>query len=932
MVKFKNLLLVLISFVLVTCNSVEKETTKIVIGFSQFSSETDLGRETIKSMKIEVGLQKNIDLRVKDAESSIDKQIENIEEFIEEDVDLLIVSPIAPKPLKAILNKADGLGIPIVVLNRPIEGVNYKSFIGANNYDTGVNAGLYLETLRKPLNIIQIKSWAGTIPTKQKSDGFNTITKKNTNLNIVATVQDRYDKPGIKKRLKEALNTTNNVNAIFAHTDDLASQASEVINEIGLTNTIILGVGGLNTEKGGLGLVENGIIKATILEPTGGKEAISTSIDVLNNNNILKTKLLPSVIVDSSNVGVLKRQMDLINRQELDIEKQQDLIKKQIKLYSSQRIFLIFTLLSLLIIATLLFLALKSKKAVEKQKKLLVRLIDQIANQKKEIEKIAEDLRVTNEATNNFFTGVSHDFKTPISLILSSTESLINDNSNETPLEFSLIHNNSRRLLRMVNQLLDFRRVESKKFVLKASKTDLNFFVGNIYNDFKSEAIKKSVDFEFFPSKNDLYVYIDKGLFDNILFNLLSNAFKFTPSNGNITVKVYEENNDAVISIKDTGIGIVTSEKEKIFNQFFQGSNNKQTSSGIGLYLTQEYIKLHNGDIKVNSESNKGSEFIISFPKGKSHFKPNEILNDDDIKVKDVKNNLQELDYTPSKQITTPKQTEQTEQKNNDSDKDRLLIIEDNTDLRQFLKEKLSSEYNVYESDGIDTIKDAFEIMPDIIISDVNLPEKSGFEISKILKSDIRSSHIPIIMLTALSSDQANIQGLKSGVDMFLTKPFNLLVLNQCLKTLLYNRKKLQKHYGESLGSIPLKPQDKATTKKQKNTDIERVFLSKVNQVITKNIDDSTFTVEILAEEIGLSRVQLYRKTKAVLGINISDYIQNIRLENAKDMLLENNNLSMADIAYSTGFSSPNYFSTSFKNKFGKTPNQFKKENKSRSI
>ena len=636
----------------------------------------------------------------------------------------------------------------------------------------------------------------------------------------------------------------------------------------------------------------------------------------MNKEEVQQEYLLPSLMVDKTNVTVLKRQQSLIAEQQVDIDKQQSKLAKQIQLFTTQSNYLKFTLLLLGLIGFLLFMTYRSRKKIDKQRKLVEESNILIETQKKEIEAIAEDLRVTNEATNNFFTGVSHDFKTPVSLIMSSTESLLERETGKKPKEYALIHNNSKRLLRMINELLDFKRVESNKFRLQVIKTNIYDFLHSIFLDFEYEAENNKIDFKITTNTKDTHLFIDQNLFDNIFFNLFSNAFKFTPIGGNISVDLKEEEKGVYISIKDSGIGIIESEKEKIFQQFFQGSNNKQTSSGVGLYLAKEYSKLHGGDVEVFSEEGKGAEFRLFIPKGKSHFSEDQIVIDADI----AKNDTIDIDAF---------EFEDASVKNiNNEDQESLLIIEDNSDLRLFLKNKLSQFYKVYESEGIDAVEKAFEIIPDIIISDVNLPEKNGFEITEILKNDERTSHIPTIILTALSSDQAHLKGLQSGVDMFLTKPFNLSVLYQSIQSLLYNRKKLQLFYKKQVPAIsieeaPVKKPKVVESKKTKSLD--QNFLEKINTLIEKNIDDSTFTVEVLAEEIGISRVQLYRKVKAMLGISISDIIQEKRLEKSKSMLIDDS-YSIADIAYSVGFSSPNYFSTAFKNKFGITPKQYIKE------
>ncbi|CAL2088558.1 hypothetical protein T190607A01A_30151 [Tenacibaculum sp. 190524A05c] len=516
----------------------------------------------------------------------------------------------------------------------------------------------------------------------------------------------------------------------------------------------------------------------------------------------------------------------------------------------------------------------------------------------------------SSTTASNFFKGISYDFKTVVSLILSSTESLMNSNSNHDSKELNLIHDNANLLLKMVNQLLEFRKLENNEFDLKVSRTSISSLVSSVYSTFQKEAQKKKIVFSFNSNVNSLELFVDRELVRNMIFNLLSNAFKFTPIQGKISVDIYEKENLVCIAVKDSGIGISVTDKEKIFNQFYQGNNNQQSSSGIGLYLAKAYAELHKGTIEVISKENIGSEFIISLPKGEDHFSENQLIVEEDIQV------------GHSDSLTDSSEHIKEDLNSNE---EIVLIIEDNDDLRFFLKSKLKKSYEVHESDGINVESKILETIPDVIVSDVNLPQKNGFELCEFVKNDERTSHIPVIMLTSLDTDEAHIKGLKSGVDMFLTKPFNLSVLSESIESLLYNRKQIQKY----LKQLYLNTSKERPKKVEgKNKDKEVAFIGKLNELIQKNLDDSSFTVEILAEELHISRVQLYRKTKAVLGITISDYIQNIRLEKSKELLIGDNNLSIADIAYSVGFSSPNYFSTAFRNKYDQTPNEYKHAHK----
>ncbi len=387
---------------------------------------------------------------------------------------------------------------------------------------------------------------------------------------------------------------------------------------------------------------------------------------------------------------------------------------------------------------------------------------------------------------------------------------------------------------------------------------------------------------------------------DKVYFNLLSNAFKFTPDKGEISITIKEDktNNVVKISFKDSGIGIPENELKEVFNAFYQGSNNYKISSGIGLHLSKNFIELHKGTIDIKSK--KGTEFIISLPLGKAHLDKKSIIKEP------VLNLVHQSDYLDLDVI-------EISEPNKNEDKYSVLYIEDNKELLDFVSYKFSSEYTFYVSDGTNAIERALELVPDIIICDLNLPDKNGYQICEFLKKDLLTSHIPILILTASDEQDSYLKALESGADIFLTKPFDLKVLSQSIKGLLFNREKLRFYYSNNIPSVQSDSFGMS----------EQGFLKKMNQFIEMNLSNSAYTVDNLGANLNVSRIQLYRKVKAILGIGVNDHINNIRLEISKEMLKKTNK-TISEIAYAVGFSTPSYFSTSFKNKFGITPKEYK--------
>lgn len=900
-------LLALFFAIIFSCS--KSETKKYTIGFAQTGLNDEWRRAMNQSMRIQASMHSNLNLIILDGEDNIENQTQDIEELIKKEVDLLIVSPVKSRPITPIVEKAYNKGIPVLIVDRKIDSKNYTAFVGGDNYQVGKDAANYLASVsKKPKKIIEIRGLSGSSPAKDRSLGFNNTINKIDNLEVVKSIGSNWESYSIKDSLRIALNEYKDVDFIFAHNDRMALGAWEVVKENNLHENIeFIGVDGLPGENGGIKLVQDDVFLATILYPTGGNEAISLALKILEGQTVPKNNILKTTVIDSRNADIMSDQFNKISHQQQDIFNQQITIKKQEETYSTQSN--ILKLLLGLLITSLLLAAYSvySGYNIRKQKRALELQNKKITIQRNQIKKIAEEVKLSNEAKVNFFTGLSHEFKTPITLILSSIESLSENKAireNKLTKEIGLIFNNSKRLLRLINQLLDFRKVEDKKFNLRASKTNLLEFSTRIFKDFEREVQKRSVKFSIESNNEDLSVFIDRNLMDKVYFNLLSNAFKFTPNNGAIIIKIEDDSNSNFVKIyfKDSGIGIPSDELKNVFKPFFRGSNNNQASSGIGLYLSKQFVDLHKGKIEVSSKN--GTDFILTLYKGKAHLSSDEIVYEPDIIDKSILN-FNEVEESDTFNVVPVKKTEDTYV---------VLLVEDNPDLIALLRNKLETDYEVHVSNGTDAIEKAMEIIPDIIICDVNLPDKDGFEICEILKKDLRTSHIPTIMLTALDNKESYIKGLQSGADLYLTKPFSFSVLSQSIKTMLYNREKLRYYFVNNVHKI---------NSHENFGNSEQDFVLKINKVINDNLDNSKFSVESLAESLNISRVQLYRKLKAILGISVSDYILNFRLDNAK-VLLKETNLTISEIAYSTGFSSPNYFSTSFKSKFEQTPKAFR--------
>jgi signal transduction histidine kinase/DNA-binding response OmpR family regulator len=552
----------------------------------------------------------------------------------------------------------------------------------------------------------------------------------------------------------------------------------------------------------------------------------------------------------------------------------------------------------------------------------------QLKNQHKLDEVKLNEREETDKMKSRFFANISHEFRTPLTLILGPSERIVTDsNQDEIKKKAGTIKRNANRLLSLINQLLDLSKLEAGKLELKASKDNIVPFIKGITMSFESAAEGKDITLKVKSSNDEIDLYFDKEKMTKIMTNLLSNAFKFTPEGGAITVNIKSptpksppgrglkgvgrvyDGNYIEIKVKDTGVGIPKEELPKLFDRFYQvdsSQTREHEGTGIGLALTKELVELHHGTISADSKLGGWTEFIIELPVGRKHLKDEEIVETEEPIEDEFK--VERGDFVPTA-VEEVNETQVT-----DEDKNIVLVVEDNADVREFIKDSLGNEFQIEEaSNGEQGVRKAEQIIPDLIISDVMMPKMDGNELTRQLKSDEKTSHIPIILLTAKSEQQSKLEGLETGADDYLTKPFDTKELQIRINNLINIRRKLQ----EKFSRVDFVPVKKAAEKKL--TNLEEQFMSKVMEVLETHLSEEEFSIEQFGKEVGMSRVQLHRKLKALSGKSASNYLRSVRLNKAKKMIEEQKG-NISEIAYSVGFSSPQYFSRSFKEEFGFPP------------
>ncbi len=521
-----------------------------------------------------------------------------------------------------------------------------------------------------------------------------------------------------------------------------------------------------------------------------------------------------------------------------------------------------------------------------------------------------------------FFTNISHEFRTPLTLILGPLEHLIQFGSKmegeDRKGHYLLMQKNARYLLRLVNQLMDFRKIDQGKMKLKLQQEKVGGYMQEILEPFQFVAKKKSVHFEIINDEPELTAWIDKDKLEKILYNLVSNAFKFTPESGKVTASIaYQkpserwEQGGVSLIIRDSGSGISSQQKSHIFERFYQAEgleSLRSEGSGIGLSFTKSLVELHQGGIDFSSVQGQGTCFTVTLPLSKSAYKPTDFVKEP---VLDIDFKLPADAWLDLEELPIENNTSQSR------NLPQLLIVDDHADIRAFVKQTFIEQYNVLEAvNGLEGLQFAERDQPDIIISDLMMPEMNGLDMCQQLKSNESTSHIPIILLTAKETEENKLEGLKTGADQYLTKPFNVEMLRVSVANLVIARAELKKRFTRE---VYLQPSDVTVTSADEN------FLKQAIALVEANMEDPEFNVEALVKGVGISRSKLHLKMKAVTGQSSSEFIRTIRLKRAVQ-LMEKSDLSVKEIMYQTGFSTPSYFSKCFKKQFGVIPSEYLKQ------
>lgn len=914
MFKSKLFYFLIFTLVLAGCNS-EQLGKKYRIGFSQCVD--DAWRDVMnREMFRELAFHSEIDFKFQSANGFSDVQISQIQNMVAEGIDLLIVAPNESQRLTSIVEEVYKKGIPVILIDRKTDSELYTAYIGGDNYEIGKTAAAYIaDQLGGKANIIELQMMMTISPAIERDRGFMEGIKAFPGMKLLDTLQ-------VEGRIEaETLAMANmmlrypQANVIFGQTDALAETAWGIARKLGREKEIFfVGIDGIPGTGQGIQAVEDGVLNASLLYPTGGGEAIKLALSILNGLPFDRVNRLQTTVIHPGNAAILHAQMKKEASLQESIDKQIKGLQELNTIYRSQRvyiIFLVFILLLSLFLGAVLWQSLRAKQAANQNLEIKTQ---EALEHEKQILQMSDELQQVTQAKVDFFTNISHEFRTPLTLILGYLEGIQAAGSlgKEAKQDLGMVRKNALRLLRLVNQLMDFRKIESGKMAVRASENDLVVFVREIVEAYRKMADKRNIQLDFHSFEPSLMVWFDVNMLDKVLFNLLSNAFKFTPEGGKIQVVMVVDPiaDKVIVKVEDNGRGMSSEHVAHAFERFYQGTTYKIKGTGLGLSLSKELVGLNGGTIQLWSERGKGSRFEVALPLGHAHFREDQLSKQmpEGVSYDEALLHFEEENMLLPLEVPVEKNLEKT-----------LLLIEDNEDLRLFLKKQFGKLYQIREAaDGNSGLDMAYEEPPDLIIADISMPGRDGLTLTKILKADLRTSHIPIILLTARNTMEQKIEGIQTGADAYVTKPFNLIFLSEIVKNLLQGRGNLRDRFGGSMqvGKIS-----------SGIGDLDQQFLKRFSAFVESNYSNQDLTVERLSEEFNLSRVQLFRKTKALFGESPNDYIQQVRLKRASQ-LLRKTQLSVAEIGYQTGYSSPGYFATAFKAKYACSPSEWREGKK----
>ena len=870
------LYVVFLTLVFSACS--DNNVKKYVIGVSQCSE--DIWRDKLNNELVMSTYQHdNVTLKFASANDNDRLQKQQIEQFIKEGVNLLIVSPNQIHTISSVIDKAYDAGIPVILFDRKTDSRKYTAFIGADNYEAGHEIGYFIgQQLEGKGNIAEICGLQASSPAIERNRGFMDALKSYPNVKVVARgYGDWIKESGVTAMDSILVQSKESFQYVFAQNDRMALGALQSIKKHKVKGIKIVGIDALPVPGGGMENVRDGNLEASYIYPTRGDSVMQLALNILEKKPYKRDNYLKGALVTKANANVLLMQNEEMNKQTARLNALHGKVDTYLVQYNHQKMYIVlFSIILLLLIGIMVYIyrTILMKRRIEEE---------------------------ANKAKLQFFTNISHELRTPLTLIADPVNYIIHDdnlNSQQRSM-LQIVQRNVLVLTQLVSEILDFRKVQNGKMELRLSDFNLAESMKQWIKLFSASAQKKHIAISM-DAPDTIMLRADQDKIERICYNLLSNALKYTSEGGEISLMAKEEGGRVMISVADNGCGISSDELPYIFDRFYQAKNAGR-GTGIGLAIVKAFTELHHGEVSATSIEGKGSTFTIHIPvrqKGEVTNQPTEKIEQlvEPSSAEEVPNQARHID-----ELIQPYQT----------DKPEVLIIDDNIDIRTYLRSVLSEKYNVSEAaDGKVGLELARKIVPDIVLSDIMMPVMDGLAFCQQLKTDKAISHIPVILLTARSLDEQRAEGYEHGADAYLSKPFSLRLLLSRIDNLIESRKKLNQTWSkgvedDEIGNI--------------SNEIDKSFLKQLRKIIQENLANSDLSVEQIGDEIGLSRVQLYRKVKALTGYSPVEIVRKARLTRARH-LLQTTERTVSEVAYAVGFSTPSYFSKCYKDEFGESP------------
>ena len=921
-------LIIYIGLVL-SLSACKQQPKKFVIGVSQCSE--DIWRDKLND-ELKMGEYINDSIIVKLASSNDDNVLQNkqVNQFVDEGVDLLVISPNQLSAISKAVERAYEKGIPVILYDRISSTDKFTAFIGCDNYLIGKSMGTFIaQKLQGKGRIVEICGLDGSSPAMERHLGFMDAIKSYPGIQVVASEGGNWKEEGGVQAMKRILKKTQDFDYVFAHNDRLAWGAYEVAKQMGLQHRYkFTGVDGMANKGGGLELVRDGIFEASYLYPTKGDEVIALAMKILKHQPFERKNYLSTSIITRENAELTLMEARDAERQAHNLKTLHKQVDRYLSDYNSQKVMLIGLCLFLLVCivaAAMIFrsyvVKAKLNEELARTNGELKRVNGELENKNEELKRLNEEVLELTHSRLVFFTNISHELRTPLTLIADPVEMLLEDSGikGKSRELLKMVKRNAVALQQLVSSILDFRKIQNGKMELTLYRFDLVKALKVWVGDFQLTAERKQIKLhlDISDSVGSHEVVADKEKIARVVFNLLSNALKYTPAGGDIFVSLKDEDGKFRLDVRDTGKGISQEEAGKIFERFFQ-AKGAASGTGIGLALVKSFVELHHGEARVESELGKGSDFFVVIPREQEdkslviHTDVDNVDNSVSHSMSDGKMlvNESDLQYVDDGERKSGKVQQLLSDNTN---KPTILVIDDNNDIRQYEHTLLQDDYIVLEAaDGKEGLDVAKKEVPDLVVCDVMMPVMDGLEFTQNLKTHTATSHIPVIMLTAKNLEEHRAEGYEHGADSYITKPFHSKVLLARIENLLKQRK-LLKHLFQGSQEAEQEIADSHLE------DRDKQFLKQLHAIIQKNLSDSEFGVEEIGKQIGLSRVQLYRKVKAMTGSSVVDLLRKARLAKAK-RLLESRSMSVSEVAYDVGFSAPSYFTKCFKDEYGMLP------------